>query len=92
MHQIHPNTSETPIQVEANAPFGLFNIDVERDLRDGEPVIRLLPTFADWAGPVDFSVQEIDQFIERLEEARRIAEENAPIRFYPVDDTPPSAA
>lgn len=92
MYQIHSNSSENPIQVEANAPFGLFNIDVARDPRDGEPAIRLLPTFGDWCGSVDFSIQEIDQFLDKLAEARRIAVENSPINLYPVDDTPPSAA
>ncbi|WP_237799552.1 hypothetical protein [Corynebacterium accolens] len=76
--------SELNVQVEANAPFGLFNIEVTRDPQDGEPVIRLHPTFGDWWGAVDFSIQEIRQFIEKLGDAEKIAKELTPINLYPV--------
>lgn len=84
MPQTHLNDSDLHVQVEANAPLGLFNIEVTRDPHDGEPVIRLQPTFGDWWGTVDFSNQEIHQFIEKLSDAEKIAQELTPINLYPV--------
>lgn len=84
MPQAHLNDSDLNVQVEANAPFGLFNIVVTCDPQDGEPIIRLQPTFGDWWESVDFSTQEIHQFIEKLGNAEKIAKELTPINLYPV--------